>query len=142
MVDLAVHQKDGSVPLEVLAEDQQIPERYLSKIVQDLRRSGLIRSARGAHGGYILGRDPSQIRVLDIWQALDGPLCPVDCLDRPEECRMSEECVTRDVWEKVRKALAKVLAAETLDGLARRYKAKVARNAKARRPHEDSGKHR
>ncbi len=60
LVDLAVHQDEGPVSLETLAQETSIPEMYLAKITQDLRRSGLIRSVRGAHGGYQLnGRRPT-----------------------------------------------------------------------------------
>lgn len=126
MVDLALHHKEAPVPLEVLAQEERIPARYLSKIIQDLRRAGLIRSVRGARGGYTLSRPPSRISLLDVWEALDGPLCPVDCLDWPAECGLIGQCVTRDVWGKMRKALKAVLKSETLAGLARRQRAKLA----------------
>jgi len=129
MVDLAMHDKDGPVSLQLLAQEQRIPERYLAKIVQDLRRNGLIRSVRGAHGGYLLSRPPAQVNLLDIWQALEGPFCPVECLEMPTSCGMAGECVTRDVWDKIRTALTQVLAAEDLATLVRRYRGKMARTA-------------
>jgi len=124
MVDLALHDEGGPVSLQTLAREQRIPERYLAKIVQDLRRSGLIHSVRGAHGGYALSRVPGRISVLDIWEALEGPFCPVDCLAAPDSCGMVGECVTRDVWDKVRVALTGVLARHNLAALVRRYRAK------------------
>jgi Rrf2 family cysteine metabolism transcriptional repressor len=126
MLDLALHRDEGPVPLEALAEHQQIPERYLAKIIQDLRRSGLIRSVRGAHGGYALNGSPSQVSLLDVWEALEGPFCPVDCLEHPEGCDLQEQCVTRDVWGKVRDALVKVLESATLASLVKKHKSKVA----------------
>jgi len=105
MVALALHEEQGPVPLEVLAQEQSIPERYLAKIVQDLRRSGLIRSVRGAHGGYRLSRSPARITLLDVWEALEGTFCPVDCLDAPRSCRRADECVSnrRDAGEDPRR---------------------------------------
>ena len=135
MLDLALHQKDGAVPLQVLARDQRIPERYLAKIVQDLRRNGLIRSVRGAHGGYALSRPPAQVTLLDIWEALEGPFCPVECLDAPTSCAMAGACVTRDVWDKIRTALTDVLESENLATLVRRYKVKLARPVAAGKEH-------
>jgi len=126
MVDLAMHDDREAIALEVLATEQRIPERYLAKIIQDLRRSGLIRSVRGAHGGYVLSRPASDITLLDVWEALEGPVSPVDCLERPGECLMADECVTREVWEKLRQAMQDVLSAETLAGLVRRHAANVA----------------
>ena len=131
MVALALHEEQGPVPLEVLAQEQSIPERYLAKIVQDLRRSGLIRSVRGAHGGYRLSRPPSRISLLDVWEALEGSFCPVDCLAAPRSCRRAGECVTRGVWEELRDAVTGVMQARTLAGLARRHKQQTARRAAA-----------
>ena len=120
MVDLALRRKEGMLSLQALAEGQHMPERYLSKIIQDLRRSGLIRSVRGAHGGYALSRPADEITLLDVWEALEGPVRLVDCLDTPDACNMMGECVTRDVWDKLRGAFVKVLASETVGGLVRR----------------------
>ncbi len=129
LVYLAVHQDEGPVALETLAQDTSIPEMYLAKIIQDLRRSGLIRSVRGAHGGYLLDGHPAEVTVLDIWEALEGPLCPVDCLENPQGCELLDECVTREVWSRVRDAVSKVLQSETLEALAGKYEAKVGRHA-------------
>ncbi len=56
--------------------------------------------------------------VLDIWEALEGPLCPVDCLENPQGCDLLDECVTRDVWSRVRDAVSGVLRSVTLEELA------------------------
>jgi len=139
MVDLALHQTEGPISLQVLAQDQRIPERYLAKIVQDLRRNGLIRSVRGAHGGYMLSRPPARITLLDVWQALEGPFYPVECLAAPATCSMVGDCVTREVWEGVRRALTGVLRAEDLAALARRYKDKSGKRTAARRDRSRGG---
>ncbi len=118
MVTLAFLQEDGPVPLEALAERQGIPERYLAKIVQDLRRSGLIRSVRGAHGGYCLSRPAAEISLLDVYEALEGSFCPVDCLDTPGSCGRTDGCTTRGVWQELREAVVGVMQARTLEDLA------------------------
>jgi len=115
MVCLAEHHQNG-------------PERYLAKIIQDLRRSGLIRSVRGASGGYVLSEPPSKISLLDIWEGLEGTLCPVDCLDSPAVCDMWAECPTRGVWDTMREAMAEVLKSENLGGLAHRHEAKLGKH--------------
>jgi Rrf2 family protein len=127
MLDLAVHSDEGPVALEVLAQDERIPERYLAKIIQDLRRSGLIRSVRGAGGGYMLNRPPGEISILDVWEALEGPLCPVECLDDESACDMETSCVTREVWDELREAMVGVLGARTLAELAKRDDVRAAR---------------
>jgi Rrf2 family cysteine metabolism transcriptional repressor len=129
LVELAVRQDDGPVAIEALAQNTYIPEKYLAKIIQDLRRSGLIRSVRGAHGGYLLGRRPGEVTVLDVWEALEGPLCPVDCLENPQGCDLLDECVTRDVWSRVRDAVSGVLKSVTLEELAEKHEAKAGHHA-------------
>jgi len=131
LVDLTADQRDGPVSLEAMASKQHIPERYLAKIIQDLRRNGVVRSQRGAHGGYVLTRPPEEITMLDVWVALEGPLRPVDCLEHPDGCQMVDECATRDVWEKFRDTLVAVLGSVTLADLAERAAAKRKKHKKA-----------
>ncbi|MFO7957396.1 MAG: Rrf2 family transcriptional regulator [Candidatus Brocadiia bacterium] len=128
MVDLALHNEDGPVPLEVLAREQHMPDRYLAKIIQDLRRSGLVSSVRGAGGGYVLKAPLDSISLLDIYEALEGPFCPVECLEDPAGCELVEECVTRDVWNEIQKSMTEVLESVTLADLVRRHNEKVAHN--------------
>jgi len=73
---------------------------------------------RGAHGGYSLSRPASEINLLDVWEALEGSFCPVDCLDAPRTCDRTDECVTRGVWEALRDAVVGVMRDRTLDDLA------------------------
>lgn len=129
MVELAAHNDEGPVSLESMATEQNIPERYLAKITQDLRRSGLIRSQRGAHGGYVLNGEPKDITLLDIWVALEGPLCPVDCLDEEDPCEMEAECVTREIWGQFRDAVEEVLGKANLADLAAKYNRRKPANA-------------
>lgn len=126
LLDLALHQGDGAVPLSVMADEQQIPERYLGKIVQELRRHGLIRSVRGAGGGYRLSRSPARVSLLDVWQALEGPINPVDCVQNPDGCPRLEQCVTRDVWARLGERMAAVLRDVTLQNLVEQYARKTA----------------
>ncbi len=127
MLELGLRIGEGPVPLEELANRQQIPERYLSKIIQDLRRSGLIRSVRGAGGGYALADPPSEVSLLDVWQALEGPLCPVDCIEEPERCKMADRCVTRDVWAELTACAVEVLASATIAELVRRHQERASK---------------
>jgi Rrf2 family protein len=125
MVDLAQREGDGPVPLDDLAEEQHIPRRYLAKILQDMRRAGLVRSLRGAGGGYELDVDPRQTTLRDVWEALEGPFRPVECLERPAGCDMVEQCVTRDVWAEMAETLNRVLESVTVAGLAQRHARRV-----------------
>lgn len=116
MFDLAQHLGEGPISLKSIAERQGISEHYLEQLISGLRKTGLVKSVRGAQGGYVLGREPDKIRVGDIIRVLEGPIAPVDCVSEedPENCLKAEFCVTRTIWEKVRDSIADVLDSITL----------------------------
>ncbi|MFZ3101500.1 MAG: Rrf2 family transcriptional regulator [Desulfitobacteriaceae bacterium] len=116
MFDLAQHMGEGPISLRSIAERQGISEHYLEQLISGLRKTGLVKSVRGAQGGYVLGREPEKIRVGDIIRVLEGPIAPVDCVSEedPESCLKAEFCVTRTIWEKVRDSIADVLDSITL----------------------------
>ena len=104
MIDIAAHQEQGSVSLRNVAARNNLPENYLEQLLPILRKAGLVRSIRGAQGGYVLAKPSDCITMGDILRALEGPLSPVDCLAaaKPQNTNPScVSCVTRPVWEKV-----------------------------------------
>lgn len=119
MFDLAVHMGEGPVSLKSIAERQDISEHYLEQLIAGLRKAGLVKSVRGAQGGYVLGREPAKIRVGDVIRVLEGPIAPVDCVSEedPECCAKAEHCVTRTIWEKVRDSISEVLDSITLEDM-------------------------
>ncbi|NLW06779.1 MAG: Rrf2 family transcriptional regulator [Clostridia bacterium] len=115
MFDLAQHCGEGPISIKTIAERQGISEPYLEQLIAALRKAGLVRSIRGAQGGYILNRDPEDITVGDIIRVLEGPIAPVECLTHEgESCAKADTCVTRDIWEKVRDSISDVLDSFTL----------------------------
>jgi len=119
VLDIAINQGDGPITLHSISERQGISVGYLEQLMVPLKKEGLIRSVRGAQGGYLLAREPEKITVGDIIRALEGPIAPVACVseDFPEECDRAEGCVTRLVWAKVRDSIAEVLDSLTLADL-------------------------
>jgi Rrf2 family transcriptional regulator, cysteine metabolism repressor len=120
MVDLAMkYSSGGPIPLGQVAERQGLSEGYLEQLMTFLRKGGLVRSARGAQGGYVLSREPSRITAGDVIRCLEGQLSPTDCVneDDPGQCSRAETCVTRMLWERVREAVAGVLDQTTLEDL-------------------------
>lgn len=111
MFDLAQHFGEGPISLKSIAERQELSEHYLEQLIAVLRKAGLVKSVRGAQGGYILARDPADIKVGDIVRVLEGPIAPVECVSEedPEHCLKSEFCITRNVWEKVKDSIEEVL---------------------------------
>jgi Rrf2 family protein len=116
MADLADNFDKKPVFLKDIAKREEISEKYLSIIVIPLRGAGLIQSTRGAHGGYTLAKRPEEISVQDIFDALEGKICLVDCVENPQECPRVGICPTRDVWsvlgEKIRETLNSVTLAD------------------------------
>lgn len=117
MLDLAVHFGQGLVQIKDISERQQISERYLEQLFIPLRRAGLIRSLRGAHGGFTLAKPPAEILLSEIIQAVEGSVAPVRCVDEPKLCPQSDVCITRNIWAEMGRAISKVLESTTLQDL-------------------------
>jgi Rrf2 family cysteine metabolism transcriptional repressor len=120
MLELALnYDTKEPMPLFQIAEKQLISEGYLEQMMTVLRKGGLVRSVRGAQGGYLLSREPARITAGEIVRSLEGPLGITDCVSEedPETCVRSESCVTRLLWERVRDAMASVLDGTTLEDL-------------------------
>lgn len=117
MVDIALHQREGPTLLKDIAKRQGISEKYLERIITSLKVAGLIKSIRGAHGGYILAKPPSEIKLSEIIRALEGSLAPVECVDDPTYCNRAGICVTRDVWVKIKDRINEVLESISLKDL-------------------------
>jgi len=120
MLDLARHYGEGAILARDIAARQHISERYLEHLLIALKAGGLVRSLRGAHGGFTLAMPPSEIRVSDIVRALEGSVAPVDCVDDSALCPRSETCVTRDVWVDMKRAINSILDSTTLQDLLQR----------------------
>lgn len=125
LLDITLHCDKGPVHLKDLAKRQELSLKYLEQIILILKASGFIRSIRGASGGYTLAKNPSDIKILDIIQALEGPLSIVECIDIPELCSRTEECATREIWKDVQIAINDILGSMTLTELAERQKQKT-----------------
>lgn len=105
------HDKEGPTSLKLIAKENELSEHYLEQLIAPLRNAGLVKSIRGAYGGYILAKDPEEITAGDIIRVLEGPISPVEVLD-------DEEPAKRDLWIKIRDAVKNVLDTTTLEDLA------------------------
>lgn len=119
MFELGLHYGRGPVPLKVIAEKQRIPENYLEQLIAILRKAGLVRSVRGAQGGYMLMKQPEHISVADVLLTLEGPLAPSECVLDSENssCDNAERCITRTVWEKILNSIHDVIDTMTLQDM-------------------------
>lgn len=123
MFDLAVNYGSGPIPLNTIAERQNISEYYLEQLMAVLRRKKLVKSVRGAQGGYILAREPSQITVGEILDVLEGPIEISECLTDEEnvECSRINYCATRLIWVKIKNAIDDVVNSITLKDMVNDY---------------------
>ncbi len=129
MLDLALNSSEGPVLLRDIAKRQEVSEKYLEHSITTLRKAGLVRSIRGARGGYMLAKSPSQIRLSEIMEVLEGSMAPVECVDDPQVCQRAQLCVTRDIWAEMKEAIDNILESITLQDMVERQDRK--RNSKA-----------
>ncbi len=118
MLDLALNEETGYIPIKEIAERQGISDKYLEQIISVLNRAGFVKSVRGAGGGYKLTKKPSEYTVRMILELTEGSLAPVACLeDEVNTCERAESCVTLGVWKKIYKAVNDVVDNITLQDL-------------------------
>lgn len=107
MMELAAKYGEGPTSLKSIAEKHQLSEHYLEQLIAPLRNAGLVKSIRGAYGGYILSRQAEEITAGDIIRVLEGPISPVDFTEEDDPAK-------RDLWIRIRDAIANVLDTTTL----------------------------
>ena len=125
LIELGRRGDDGPVALASVAEADNLPLSYLEHLVAKLRAAGLVTSTRGAHGGYRLARPASEITMLEVVQALEGPVAPMECFHTDREgkvlCSHEEDadraCATKMLWTRVHGGVTRALAGTTLEEL-------------------------
>lgn len=124
-VDLAAYGVESPVSINSIAARQDISERYLEQLMAKLKKAGLVKSIRGAGGGYILAKDASEVSVGDVLRALEGNLEAVTCAAfHPEEsCSVKDSCVTKYVWKKINESMAEAVDSIKISTLVEQSKA-------------------
>lgn len=118
MIDLGQHAGDGRpIGVRAIAERQQIARRYLEQIASQLKLAGLVVARQGQAGGYVLARDPSEISIGEILEAVAGPVLVMDCLSDENLCERSRECPSRRMWSLLEKLMQSLLHQYHLDDL-------------------------
>jgi Rrf2 family protein len=125
MVELAVRYGSGPVLVTSIARNQDLPQKYVHVLVGGLKAAGLVTAVRGPNGGLELARDPSRITPLDVVEALEGRLSAVDCTSDPDTCARAGDCVARDVWCDLARAMEASLRRRTLADLAEQVRARA-----------------
>ncbi|MBO5208138.1 MAG: Rrf2 family transcriptional regulator [Lachnospiraceae bacterium] len=110
MLDLAIYYNGEPVKIKDIARRQDISDKYLEQIVSILHKASLVRSSRGAKGGYRLAAAPEDYTIGMILRATEGELVPVDCAQiNGEDCKNSDKCVTVRIWKRLNDAVNGVL---------------------------------
>lgn len=111
MIELAKHYGDGPIPLRQIAAEKDLSEAYLEQLVSPLRIAGLVKSVRGAYGGYLLALPPNKISAADVIKVLEGPIQPVEGIE-------NEEVPQQQLWMRIRDAVKNVLDTTSIEDLA------------------------
>ena len=128
LIDLATHDPGKPRLIRDIAQSQQISEKYISRLVIDLRRAKLIRSVRGINGGFHLAKLPEEITLLEILETMEGPISVVDCVRSPEKCKRQSLCPARDIWQQLNDGIRELTAKITLDDILNAYRRQNAEN--------------
>jgi len=100
-----------------VAHEQKIPPSFLAKIISQLSIAGLLHTSRGARGGVSLARDPKEISLLDVVEAIDGPILLNECVNDGNNCSFEKECPLQGIWSDAQVHLVKSLKAAKFDAL-------------------------
>ena len=122
LIDLAMHDPGKPRMLRDIAESQQISEKYISRLVIDLRRAKLVRSVRGVNGGFHLAKRPDEITLLEVLETMEGPLSVVECVRSPEKCKRQTLCPARNIWTQLNEGIRELTRNITLDDILNAYR--------------------
>lgn len=124
MLDLALDETGRPVSLADVAHRQGISEKYLEQLVSPLVRAGLLKSVRGAAGGYLLTRPPEAYTAGEILRTQEGSLAPVECAEPGHPCAREARCATVELYRRIKEAVDGVVDSVTLRDLAEEHRAK------------------
>jgi Rrf2 family protein len=128
LLELALSYGKGPVLLKDISKSQEISLKYLGQLIIPLKIAGLIKSSRGAHGGYFLSRPPKDIKLSEIIAAVEGSLSLVECVDNPDICNRSGSCITKDIWTEIGNKFLRTFESYTLQQIMERRQRKTERN--------------
>ncbi len=118
MIDLASNPNQGPIRVRDIASRQDISEKYLEQIIAMFNKAGYVKSVRGAQGGYLLTKAPTEYTVGMILRLAEGSIAPVSCVDGASEvCERKDACVSAVLWEKINNAVNEVVDNTTLQDL-------------------------
>ncbi len=125
LVDLAIHSGGEQVALQQIARRQELSVPYLEQVFSLLKKTGIVKSVKGAQGGYILAKEPYAITVGEILRIIEGDMTIVEEERTPHTFNLiqsnMEACIKRNVWDKVTESIYEVIDNMTIEELMRDY---------------------
>jgi Rrf2 family protein len=119
LIRLSTHDTEkGPLALHQIAAEEGISVKYLENIFTQLRRAGIVRSIRGAEGGYLLAAPANSISILKIIEAVEGPAVTVDCVQHPDRCPQKNRCSAAALWDDLNALLKEFFSQRTLASIA------------------------
>ncbi|TGY44432.1 Rrf2 family transcriptional regulator [Clostridium sartagoforme] len=120
LIDLAINMESENVSIKAISERQSISERYLEQIFSLLRKAGIILGRKGAQGGYILGKEPKDLTIIDILKVLEGDSIFIDINDKEENDL--EAFINKNLWKDINLIIRDYFTSITLEDLVDNYK--------------------
>lgn len=114
LIFLSERRESGPVTLTEIAERLKIPKAFLSKILQQLAKRGIVKSLKGPSGGFVLAVEPKSLSVRDVIAEIDGPMRVFECFASEKECALYDDCLILDVFNRVEEQIGKVLQGYSL----------------------------
>ena len=114
---LAKHGSNERIATSKVATEMKIPGSFLAKIISQLSIAGLLKTSRGARGGVSLAREPKDISLLEVVEAIDGPILLNECVGTYKPCDFEDECLVHPIWLEVQQTLVKRLRETRFDVL-------------------------
>ncbi len=125
MIEIAKNHNGTPTKRKDISDVQGIPNSYLENILITLKHNRIVSSIRGVGGGFVLKRAPEEITLLEIFEALQGDLNLLDCIEMPEICDRNVNCIIRPIWVEVQKAQKEVLRKVTIKDLMDKEKSDI-----------------
>ena len=117
LVDLARHNDHGPVQIGEISKRQDISVKYLEQLIRPLKQASMVTSVRGPKGGHVLAKNPKNITLGQIVRLFEGQTELVECISKPEQCNMSDDCQVRLAWKEATRVLYEKLDSMTISDL-------------------------
>jgi len=117
VMDMAMHSNGKPRLIRDIATSQGLSEKYVANLVVKLKAKGILKSILGVHGGYVLNKDIKNITLLEIFEAMEGKMSIVKCVECPKSCKQSKTCQARTIWSGINNQISDIFASKTVSDI-------------------------